>query len=111
MRTITRSIRSGGCSEGVSVRSAGSASLPDLPREPLLEQGEDGTIHGRENAPLMYDKPQQVCIGDLLVPRQPPGKRLSGLDETDFVSPETMRRVIQVGAEKFHCFQGSYGVA
>ena len=77
----------------------------------LGEQGEEGAIHRRENASLMYGKPQQVCIGDLLVPRQPRGKRLSGQDKTDFVSPETMRRVIQVGAEKFHCFQGSYGVA
>jgi hypothetical protein len=77
----------------------------------LREQGQDGSIHGGELGLLVHGKPEQVGVGDLLVTRQPPGERLSGLHETDFVRPEAMRRVVQVGGKKFQCFRRCYGIA
>jgi len=65
----------------------------------LWEQGQDASIHRCELAVLVHGKPQQIGIGDLLVPDQPPNKRLSSRNKTDLVGPESMRGVIQVGIE------------
>src|SRR5216684_8182376 len=51
----------------------------------LRKQGEDGLIHRGELALLVHGKPEQVGIGDLLMPHQPAGKRLGGRHKTDFV--------------------------
>src|SRR5260370_17048319 len=74
----------------------------------LRKQGEDGLIHRGELALLVYGKPEQVGIGDLLMPHQPAGKRLGGRNKTDFVCPETMSGMIQIAAEKFQCFRWCY---
>src|SRR5216684_1006719 len=76
----------------------------------LRKQGEDGLIHSGEIAMLVHGKPKQVGIGDLM-PHQPAGKRLGGRNKTDFVCPETMSGMIQIGAENFQCFRWCYGVA
>src|SRR5260370_31788920 len=67
----------------------------------LWKQGVDGLIQRSELALLVHGKPEQVCIGDLLMPHRPAGKRLAGRNKTDFVCPETMSRMIQIGAENF----------
>src|SRR5207302_3135424 len=77
----------------------------------LGEQGQNGSVHRCKLAPLVHGKPQQVGVSDLLVADQPPDKRLSSRNKTDFVDPKTMRGVIQVSVEELHCFLWCYRVA
>src|SRR2546425_104099 len=96
----------------ITVELRVSDYFDDVLRRALLRnQSQDASIHRGEFPLLVQGKPEQVGIGDLLMPHQPPGKWLGGRNQTDFVRPEVMRGMIQVGGEQLQCFWWCHGVA